>query len=196
MAKTPEKRILLLEPHAALDDLLPNPRNPRRHPAKQLEQLAASINRFGQPRPILARMANRMIVGGHGLALAMRRAGATHAQVLLWDVDQQTADAFMVADNQHGLNGRDDDAQLALLLEELARDDFASLGFDAEAANKLLEQGGEIEVRAVDTTPVKDRFWISVRGPLKSQAKALKQLQAVMKEVPDVSVELGTVAGE
>ena len=34
------------------------------------------------------------------------------------------------------------------------------------------EAGGNIEVEEVDTEPVADRFWISIYGPLPSQAVA------------------------
>ena len=37
--------------------LVANPRNPRLHPEAQLADLAASLRRFGQPRPLIARAA-------------------------------------------------------------------------------------------------------------------------------------------
>jgi ParB-like chromosome segregation protein Spo0J len=186
-AKSPEHTKL------ALADLVDNPRNPRRHPAAQLDKIVASIRRFGQPRPILVRAANKMIIAGHGLKQALERAGEAQADVILWNVDQETADAFMLADNQHALNGRDDADAIAKLLAEVAKDDFESLGFDEGQALKLLEEGEEIPVHEVETGAVRDRFWISVRGPLKHQAQALQAMQAAMKGL-DVSVELGTVS--
>lgn len=48
-------------------------------------------------------------------------------------------------------------------------------------------------VEELDVSTVGDRFWISVRGPLASQAKALQQLRALMAEIPGVTVEQGTV---
>jgi len=39
---------------------------------------------------------------------------------------------------------------------------------------------------------LEDVFWISIRGPLKDQARALQLLLGVMKELPEVNVALGT----
>lgn len=122
-----------------LADLKPNPRNYRKHPEEQIEQLAASIKEFGQPRPILVRKENSMIVGGHGVSMAMHAAGKTEARVLLWDVDQDTADAFMIADNEHSKNAIDDDEMLAALMRQMDRDDYTALGMDDNRVEKLLD---------------------------------------------------------
>jgi hypothetical protein len=47
-------------------------------------------------------------------------------------------------------------------------------------------------VKEIQTSAVEDRFWISIRGPLKDQARALQLLLGVMKELPEVNVALGT----
>jgi hypothetical protein len=46
-------------------ELKPNPRNARKHPAKQIKQLQASINAFGFTVPILTDEQG-MILAGHG----------------------------------------------------------------------------------------------------------------------------------
>lgn len=51
----------------------------------------------------------------------------------------------------------------------------------------------DLVVEDFDTSKVADRFWISVRGPLAEQAKALDALEGVMADLADVDVELGTV---
>jgi ParB-like chromosome segregation protein Spo0J len=66
-------------------DLVSNPRNPRLHPEDQLDKLAASLKRFGQPRPIIARAENHMIIAGHGIHAAAARAGLATLKVVLWD---------------------------------------------------------------------------------------------------------------
>jgi hypothetical protein len=58
----------------ATSSLTPNPRNARKHPAKQIDQLAANIRRFGFPVPILADQEN-MIVAGHGRWEAAKKLG-------------------------------------------------------------------------------------------------------------------------
>lgn len=177
-------------------ELVPNPRNPRRHPEAQIEQLAASIRKFGQPKPVLARKENRMLIAGHGVWESCQRAGLPKIKVMLWDVDQATADAFMVADNRHPENSRNDTDRIAELLREIDPSDLPALGFTPEEVAELLKGEDEdtIEVFEIDTTAVADRFWLSVRGPLKDQAQALQRVQEVMRDLPEVEVELGTVA--
>lgn len=181
----------------AVGALVANPRNPRVHSEEQLERLAASIKRFGQTRPILVRTANSMIVAGHGVWMAAKRAGLEHVEILEWDVDQSVADSFMLADNKHPQLGRDVQERVKDLLREFGAADPMSLGFGAaEVADLLRDASDMIEVAEIQTGAVRDRFWISVRGPLAQQAKALKRIRDVMAELPEVEVEQGTTAYE
>jgi hypothetical protein len=58
----------------------------------------------------------------------------------------------------------------------------------------LAAPGPGLPVHAIATGAVADEFWISVRGPLKHQADALQRLEAQMKELDGVTVDLGTIA--
>jgi len=187
-----------LEPaRVALATLVPNPRNPRQHPEEQLDRLAASVKRFGQTRPVLVRRANGMIIAGHGVTEACRRAGLTEIDVLRWDVDQETADAFMLGDNRLGQLGRDDAARVRDLLRQHGFIDPEAIGFSAvEVTDLLADAVDDLELVEVATSTVADRFWISVRGPLKQQAHALDALKGAMRDLAGVEVELGTIADE
>lgn len=56
----------------SVDELRPNERNARKHPADQVEQIAASIREFGFTSPILADLDDDgLIVAGHGRRLAV-----------------------------------------------------------------------------------------------------------------------------
>jgi hypothetical protein len=46
-------------------------------------------------------------------------------------------------------------------------------------------------VRELATSEVADRFWIAVRGPLKTQAATLQKLRDVLQAFPDLEIELG-----
>lgn len=177
----------------AISELLPNPKNDRVHPEEQLTKLVASIDRFGQPRPVLARKANSMLIAGHAVHMAMLRAGRPEIEVLLWDVDQATADAFLEADNRFGELSESDPGRRRALLRELGRENVASIGYSEKEFDKLISAAGDaIPVVEVDTSEVADDFWILVRGPLAGQAAALQKLRGVMAEIEGVSVELGT----
>jgi ParB-like chromosome segregation protein Spo0J len=51
--------------------LVPDPRNARTHPRRQIDQIVASISAFGFTNPILADEAGRLIAG-HGRLLAAK----------------------------------------------------------------------------------------------------------------------------
>ena len=175
--------------------IIPNPRNNRVHPPDQLAMLKASIRRFGQPRPVLVRKQNRMLIAGHGIHQGMHELGLPEIEVIFWDVDQKTADEFLLADNRLAEQSHFDRERTRNLLEEAPAEAYPALGFtDEEVAALLNEAGPSISVVEIDTDRVDDRFWINVRGPLPQQAQALKRLQQLMTELPDVEVELGTIA--
>lgn len=175
--------------------VIPNPRNDNQHPQSQIDMLVESIRKFGQPRPILVRQGNHMIIAGEGVWTAMRQAGEPQIDVLLWDVDQHTADAFLVADNRFGELSQIDLERRRELLAEFSEDEFASLGFMAEQVEALIDGSSAISVVEIETGPVADVFWISVRGPLEHQALALRRLSELMADLPDVEVDLGTTSG-
>lgn len=54
--------------------LIPDPRNARTHPKRQIEQIVTSIEAFGFTNPILADPERRLIAG-HGRLLAAKQAG-------------------------------------------------------------------------------------------------------------------------
>ncbi len=193
--KPQKKRPELAAVELAPGDLVANPRNPRLHPDAQIEKLAASLRRFGQPRPIIARLANHMIIAGHGIHAAAVRAGLPAVKAVLWDVDQRTADAYMLADNKLPEGARDQPERIAELLRELReQEDLDALGFEAAEVNALLAEDAELEVAEVQTGPVRDTFWISITGPLAEQAHMLQALKKAAEGRPGVEVELGTTA--
>lgn len=190
---TGEKRLTKV----SIEDLQPHPQNPRIHPQDQLDAIAASIRQFGQPRPVLARAEDHVLIAGHGVLEGCRRAGVDQVDVILWDVDQRTASEFMVADNQHGDRSSNDDEMLAQLIRDLQPENILAIGFlDSEVEDMIsaLEKSEKNRpvVRELATDEVADTFWISVRGPIEQQANALRAIQDVMAKFPDVTVDQGS----
>ena len=58
-----------------IDDLRPDPANPRRIGAVELEALTRSIREFGFVQPVLARSEDKTVVGGHQRLTAARKLG-------------------------------------------------------------------------------------------------------------------------
>ena len=178
-----------------IGDLVSNPRNPRKHPEEQLARLMASLRRDGQTKPVLARAANRMLIAGHGVTEAARRLGLPELVVMLWDVDQATADRVMLADNRLAELSAADHERVAELLGEIEAADHFAAGFSPDEVAKLMASFDEqISVAEISTSEVRDDFWINLRGPLPRQADVLARVKLLLGEYPDVQIDLGTVA--
>jgi DNA modification methylase len=83
-----------------IQELKPNPQNPRVHSKKQIQQLANSIKHLGFNVPVLI---NRklQIVAGHGRAEAAKVVGMSRIPTILLDhLSEAQLRAFMIADNQ------------------------------------------------------------------------------------------------
>lgn len=135
-----------------IDTLTLDPANVRRHPAKNLEAIKASLTRFGQQRPVLVN-GKGIIIAGNGTVMAAKALGWDHVNIVRTELEGSEATAYAIADNRTAeLAEWDDDAlaqQLAALQiedEELAR----AAGFDAKEIAALAEATVEVQE---DETP-------------------------------------------
>ena len=86
--------------YCRIDELKPNPANPRRHSRKQIRQIANSIQAFGFNVPVLVDT-ELNVISGHGRLLACRELGWTEVPTLCLDhLSPAQARAFMIADNR------------------------------------------------------------------------------------------------
>ena len=170
-------------------ELVPWARNARTHSDEQVATIAASIEEFGWTNPVL--VDGNEILAGHGRVMAALKLGREEVPCInLTGFTEVQKRAYVIADNRIAeLAGWDEnllEAELAALHEDIELD---ALGFDD------WETGGEpeIDVEEIDTGPVEDKFWVSIRGPLEQQADVLQRLAEAMKSLPGVEVGLGTV---
>lgn len=115
------------------------PGNPRRG---DVDALAASLGKFGQRKPIVARRDGTVIAGNHTL-LAARRLGWEQVAVVWVDDDDTTAKAFALADNRIGSLGGYDDEELAALIKDVGDVDaelLAAAGWADDAVTDLLSR--------------------------------------------------------
>jgi len=73
----------------AIDDLRPDPANPRRISDEELESLTRSMRSFGFVQPVLARRADGVVIGGHQRLVAARRLGLTEVPTIYLDVSTE-----------------------------------------------------------------------------------------------------------
>ena len=124
-----------------IDDLKPDPANPRLHSKKQIRQIANSIEVFGFIVPILIDRDGK-VIAGHGRLLACRELGTTEAPTLCLDhLTPAQARAFMIADNRLTEIATWDDRLLGQQLKDLS---LLGLDFSLEVIGFEM---GEIDLR-------------------------------------------------
>src|SRR4051794_6764638 len=124
-----------------IDQLTPDPANPRRHSKKQIRQIADSIKTFGFNVPVLVD-ADLNVKAGHGRLLACRELGITEAPTLCLDhLTPAQARAFMITDNRLTEIATWDDRLLAQQLKDLS---LHGLDFSLELTGFEM---GEIDLR-------------------------------------------------
>jgi len=123
----------------AIDDLRPDPANPRRISDDELDALERSLREFGFVQPVLARREDRTVIGGHQRLVAARRLGLTKVPVTWLDVSVEQARLLGLALNK--ISGSWDDALLARLLADLGSTpdlDLSLSGFGEDEIKELL----------------------------------------------------------
>ena len=123
-------------------DLTLRASNPRTHSKKQLEQIAASIRRFGFTNPVLVDEQDG-IIAGHGRIGAARLIGMDEVPtVRLSDMSEADIRAYVIADNKLAENAGWDRELLGLefkYLEELDLDlDLTITGFERPEIDTLI----------------------------------------------------------
>lgn len=108
-------------------NIVPYKKNAKKHPKKQIEQIARSIKEFGMNQPIVVDKQG-VIVVGHGRYEALKHLGweIKDEWVKVADLTEAQAKAYRLADNK--LNESDWDMEL--VLEELK--ELESLNFDID----------------------------------------------------------------
>ena len=123
-----------------IDELRPDPANPRRISNQELETLTRSIREFGLIDPIIARREDKMVIGGHQRLLAARKLGYKTVPVVLTDLTIEQAHLLNIALNK--ISGSFDQELLARLLKELQEVpdiDLSLSGFEEDELKKLLK---------------------------------------------------------
>ena len=127
---------LLLMP---IDQLIPYANNAKRHSAKQIAQLRASLRQFGFVTPVLIDFDNN-IIAGHGRVEAARAEGMAEVPcVLVSSLTEAQRKAYILADNRLSETGEWDPELLKIEMEGLEALEFdtAVIGFDAVAMDQI-----------------------------------------------------------
>jgi len=152
-------------------DLIPNPRNPNKHPDKQVALLAKIIRAQGWRQPITVSNRSGFVVKGHGRLEAAKLLGVERVPVERQEYDSEAAEyADLIADNRIAELAEPDEGMLGELLMDTM---FADFDMDLTGFEDLSDVGafdvGEVEPPAL---PDGDR------GPIQQMTFTLHDEQA------------------
>jgi DNA modification methylase len=140
--------------HISVQLLKPYPRNARRHSKAQIEQIAASIKRFGFANPVLI-SGDGEIVAGHGRVCAAKLLGIETVPVVrLTHLSEAERRAYVIADNKLALNAGWDREMLAIELQGLIDLDFEIelSGFSLAEVDIILDEARESAPEGADSS--------------------------------------------
>ncbi len=147
--------------YRAVGDLIPDPRNARTHPKRQIDQIKASIDAFGFTNPILADPDGH-IIAGHGRLQAARAMGFSEVPTItLSGLSDTQKRALRIADNKIALNAGWDLEILQLELSELASIDIdidpTLTGFSTGEIDVILSSAGDPDDEVIPPVPTTPR---------------------------------------
>tara|TARA_R100000152_G_C6772847_1_gene199953 strand:- start:936 stop:1436 length:501 start_codon:yes stop_codon:yes gene_type:complete len=121
-----------------INELVPWDQNPRIND-HAVQNVADSIKRFGFASPIVARLADKMVIAGHTRLKAAKSLGLDKVPVRYLDIDPADAKMLALADNKIGEIADWDQEGLINILNDLKVSyDISELGFSTQELEKLL----------------------------------------------------------
>lgn len=138
-----------------IDSLTFDPANVRKHDEKNLAAIKASLNRFGQQKPIVVD-ANGVVRAGNGTLAAAKALGWKEIRIVRSSLAGSEATAYAIADNRTAELAEWDDDALAQTLAALQIEDDAlaeATGFDLSEIEKLTAPN-DVEEDEVPEAPV------------------------------------------
>lgn len=119
-----------------ITSLSADPSNARLHPQRNLDQITASLRRFGQQKPIVVD-ANNTVRAGSGTLAAAIKLGWETIQIVRSDLARTELTAYAIADNRSAELAEWDTDVLARTLDD---PEIGDVGFDDAELAKLAGQ--------------------------------------------------------
>lgn len=130
-----------------IEALVPNPRNPNKHPERQIELLGKIIKAQGWRNPIVVSKRSGFVVKGHGRLQAAQLIGCSQVPVDYQEYASEAAEwADMIADNRIAELAVADDKELHSLLSELEASGEIDLDLTGFSGNALADLLAEPEI--------------------------------------------------
>ena len=168
-----------------VENVIPYDKNAKKHPKKQVEQVAASIKEFGFNQPIVVDKDGVLIVG-HGRLEAAKLLGLKEVPVIVADLTEEQAKAYRLADNK--LNESDWDMNLVIEeLKGLSEPMLDLTGFDSDLVIEADEKDDEVpEIPEEPQSKLGDLYELGNHRVLCGDSTNLEDVERLMDGVkPD-----------
>ena len=128
----------LREMRIPIDTVSPFPGNPRQG---DVGAIAESLRRFGQQKPIVVQESSRYIVAGNHLWHAAKALGWGEIAANVVEMDDRTAEAYLIADNRTSELGAYDEDALGEMLRKIASEgNLRGTGYDGDDVDAFLQR--------------------------------------------------------
>lgn len=157
-----------------------DPANARRG---DVDEIGASLRRFGQHRVVVVRRADNVVIAGNHLIKAAKAAGWKRVNVYFVDDDEPTAIARGIADNAVGDRASWDNDQLA---EQIAKASTEAIPGIDEDFMKALQEEPRLERMSIKETPT--MAWVLIGVPIEQYGDVQAAIAPIIA-MPDALVE-------
>jgi len=151
-----------------VETLSNDPANVRLHDSKNHDAIKASLQKFGQQKPIVVDR-NGVVVAGNGTLAAAKDLGWKEISIVETDLEGVDATAFAIADNRTAELAAWDDEALAKTLASLQNDfdiDETLTGFDEKEIEELINNAAGLGEVVEDEVPEVPKEAITQVGDL------------------------------
>lgn len=186
MRPMPELKVVTVR----TDDLVPYANNAKLHPHDQVDQIAASIEKFGNCDPIAVwhnDQGEMEIVEGHGRLMALKKLGIGQAPVIYLDhlTDEQRR-AYMLVHNQLTMNSGFDLEMLDVELGDISSIDMGEFGFSEPSVDDFGLDDDEEKYSQKITTPI---YEVKGENPDVSELYDLSTYERIVQGINDSDVD-------
>lgn len=163
-----------------ISDLREDPRNSKKHPPSQIEDLRKSLRKYGQTKPVLLKGDDKTIGAGNGVFQAAKLEGWKEIWAVTHDLTDAEWKAYAILDNRLPQNGEWNVEILRQELAELHEDgiDLAGLGFTKTELSNFEVPGFIIEPQRITLGDPKFQVLITC----KSEKDQEKMMDRFLKE--------------
>lgn len=152
----PAPRVCIVAPDLVkhltdISALAPDPANAREHGPESIDAIRASLQRFGQQKPVVVD-ARGVVIAGNGLLEAARTLGWTHIAAVRSDLGGVERVAYAIADNKIPELSSWNEGNLGALLSEMPRDAALAAGFTEAELREITQARGDESI-AEDAPP-------------------------------------------